>query len=757
MSILSRYAGWLHTRWPAGKVEPLPEVAEDGSTSVPGLFVAGDLSGVPLLKLAADGGASIVARIAADPTLRAGSRDALDLVIVGGGVAGMAAAIEAKSHGLRFEVFEAAEPFFTIANFPKGKPIYTYPAAMRPRGALQLRDEVHPKETLLSDLREQMVRAGVAPRIARVERVEASREHLLVHVAGEAPLGARRVLVAIGRSGAFRKLDVPGENLPKVYNRLHDPAEFSGKRGLVVGGGDTAIETAIALAQCGAHVTLSYRGSELSRPKPDNVEKLRALIADPAAPVAVEEPTSERVTTSTGAFMRRGAPGSLLLRLGTRVREIREGDVVIDGPDGASETLSNDVVFAMIGREAPLGFFRRSGVRIAGEMTRGRFLAFGLFVAFCALLYDWKAGGHLSDLFFSHGWFPFSLAAGAAGRGPLLRTLSISASSPSFWYTLCYSLLIVVFGVRRIRRRQTPYVTAQTVTLMAVQVVPLFLLPEVILPWLHAHEWLPAGLSDALFPACDYGHGREFWRAYGFVLAWPLMVYNVFTHDPIWAWLAISVVQTAVMIPLGIRYFGKGFYCGWICSCGALAETLGDQHRQKMPHGPGANRLNLAGQVILGVAITLLVLRVTGWLLPDGNWIERNFGAVLEKPYKWIVDVTLGGVVGVGFYFWYSGRVWCRFFCPLAALMHIYARFSRFAILSEKKKCISCNVCTSVCHQGIDVMNFANKGLPMVDPECVRCSACVQGCPTGVLSFGRLDAAGAIVSVDRLRARALRS
>jgi ferredoxin len=74
--------------------------------------------------------------------------------------------------------------------------------------------------------------------------------------------------------------------------------------------------------------------------------------------------------------------------------------------------------------------------------------------------------------------------------------------------------------------------------------------------------------------------------------------------------------------------------------------------------------------------------------------------------------------------------------------MHIYARFSKFRIFADKKKCISCNVCTSVCHQGIDVMNFANKGLGMQDPECVRCSACVQSCPTGVLAFGFLGADG---------------
>src|SRR5205085_1631478 len=123
----------------------------------------------------------------------------------------------------------------------------------------------------------------------------------------------------------------------------------------------------------------------------------------------------------------------------------------------------------------------------------------------------------------------------------------------------------------------------------------------------------------------------------------------------------------------------------------------------------------------------------------------------IQLNYWHIVDLFLAGIVGVGAYFWFSGRVWCRFACPLAALMHIYARFSRFRIFAEKKKCISCNVCTSVCHQGIDIMNFANKGIPMEDPQCVRCSACVQQCPTGVLSFGHLDEKG-VPALDRLAA-----
>jgi len=764
---IARYAHWLHTRWPAGTVEKLPEVREDGSTNLPGVYVAGDLTGIPLLKFSLDTGARVVQTIAADlgsreDTAPRGGSDVVDLVILGAGVAGMAAAVEAKKRGLTFVVLEAAESFFTIVNFPRAKPIYTYPHAMTPAGDLQVSADI--KEALVEELRRQTDAAGIRPLPGRAERLERAGTELRVHRSEGSPLRARRVLVAIGRSGNFRMLGVPGQDLDKVYNRLHDPNDFTGKRALVVGGGDSALETAIALAQAGAHVTLSYRKRELARPKPENVEKLERLRRDPMADVQVERPTSERVTTASGMFATGShPPGSVTLRLGTQVRRIDEREVELEDADKAPESIPNDVVFAMIGREAPLDFFRRSGMRVANEMRPARWVALALFVGFCAWLYNWKSGGSMSDLFAARHWFPFNLpdllraAGGGIARAAsdphtLLGILAISAAGPSFWYTLAYSTIVVIFGIRRIRRRRTPYVTAQTITLMAVQVLPLFLLPEIILPWLGAHGVLPQGLADALFPTVTYGHGREYWRAYGLILAWPLDVYNIFTHDPLWWWIAIGFLQTFVLIPLAIYFFGKGAYCGWVCSCGALAETLGDTHRHKMPHGPRWNRLNMAGQGVLAIAFALLFVRIAGWILPDGNVADRIFDPVLKTHYKWLVDVFLAGVVGYGVYFWYSGRVWCRFFCPLAALMHIYARFSRFAIVADKKKCISCNVCTSVCHQGIDSMSFANKGVPMTDPECVRCSACVQSCPTGVLTFGQVDRGGRTIRLDLLPA-----
>lgn len=727
MNPIRRYLHWLHTQWPAGSVEKLPACNEDGSTSVPGFYVVGDLRGVPLLKFAADTGARVVETIRRDPAFLPGRAESdpgvVDIAVLGGGVSGAAAALEAKRQGLSLSWFEASAPFSTIVNFPKRKPIFTYPKPMTPAGELRVSADI--KEALVEELASQILGAGLTPEVARVERVRRLRGGFNVTLSDGTTVRARYVVCALGKSGDFRRLNVPGENLDKVYNRLHDPSDFQGKRVLVVGGGDSALESAVALSDSGAHVTLSYRGATFDRPKQENVEGV----------ARVEAARAVRVIMSS------------------EVKAIRSDavDVVVEG--GRPETLPNDVVFVMVGRDAPLSFFRRSGVAIRGEWNWKTVASLCAFVAFCVALYNWKSGGSLGNLFYQRHWWPVSIgdAAGALAPGSPGAIVLTSASSPSFWYTLAYSTIIVVFGIRRIRRRRTPYITAQTSVLMAIQVIPLFLLPEILLPYLGQNGLIPTGVLDALFPVVDYGHGREYWRAYGFVLAWPLNVYNVFTNQPLAWWLGIAFVQTCVLIPLMIYFWGKGAYCGWICSCGALAETLGDTHRTKMPHGRFWNRANAAGQGILAIAVLMLVWRVVGWTQPDDAGVNRLFPVMMDR-YKWIVDVFLAGVIGYGFYFWFSGRVWCRFFCPLSALMHIYARFSRFRILADKKKCISCNVCTSVCHQGIDVMNFANKGLAMKDPECVRCSACVESCPTGVLTFGQVDRTGRVIATDRLHA-----
>ncbi len=771
---IARYTHWLHTRWPAGTVEKLPVSGQDGATALRGVRIVGDLTGIPLLKFSSATGAGAVRAILAEPNFRKGDAEVFDLAIVGAGVAGISAAIEAKKAGLRVVVFEATQVFSTAVNFPKGKPIYTYPTGMKLDGGLQFSATV--KEDLIVEMERQREAAGVEVTAANIERLDRRGSEILLHHADEQVTRAQRVIVAIGRTGNFRKLGVPGEELDKVYNRLFDPKEFAGQRALVVGGGDTALETAIALTRSGAHVTLSYRKKEFARAKLANVDKLHALVRDAAAPVQVEKPKSELVTSALTDGLRLGdAPGSLTLALGTNVTRIEPARVFLQ--NGSTAELPNDVVFTMLGREAPLGFFRRSGLPVRGDWHLTTWLACLGFVFFCVLLYHWKSG-HPAE-FPLQQWankaraFPYNVpkAIDAAGGRiaewsrrdtNFLYTVKRGLGNPSFYYTLAYCTCVVVFGIRRIRRRRTPYVKWQTLALMASQCLPLFILPELLLPWAGRNGWFEPGhplrwLADQLFETYDgsLGHERAYWRAYGFVLAFPLNVYNVFTEHPMWLWLGICFLQTFVLIPLIIFRWGKGAYCGWICSCGALAETLGDTQRTKMPHGPFWNRLNMLGQAVLVFAFAILGLRIAGWALGENSWPTHWYGKLFEGipflNYSWSVDIFMAGILGVGLYFWFSGRVWCRFACPLAALMHIYTRFSRYRIFPDKHKCISCNVCTSVCHQGIDVMNFANKGLPMEDPQCVRCSACVQDCPTGVLSFGRFDGAGAIV-LDRLPA-----
>ena len=175
--IIERYTKWLHTQWPAGTVEKLPVSGPDGVTAQPGVRIAGDLTGIPLLKFSSHTGAEGVRAILREASFvkpESGNRrpesDLLDIAIVGAGVAGISAAIEAKKAGLKFAVFEATEIFSTVINFPKGKPIYTYPTEMKLDGGLQFTADV--KEALVAEMEEQRRAAGIEVACARIERIE---------------------------------------------------------------------------------------------------------------------------------------------------------------------------------------------------------------------------------------------------------------------------------------------------------------------------------------------------------------------------------------------------------------------------------------------------------------------------------------------------------------------------------------------------------------------------------------------------------
>ena len=185
---------WMHTRWPAGVVEKLPESGEFGVTNIPGVRIVGDLTGIPLLKFSSKTGAEAVRAILRSRISRAMRRlkperkaderpgtadELLDLAIIGGGVSGVSAAIEAKKAGLNFRIFEATQPFSTVANFPKAKPIYTYPTDLKLEGGLQFTTDV--KEALLEELEAQRKAAGIEFTEARIERLEKRGDEILLH------------------------------------------------------------------------------------------------------------------------------------------------------------------------------------------------------------------------------------------------------------------------------------------------------------------------------------------------------------------------------------------------------------------------------------------------------------------------------------------------------------------------------------------------------------------------------------------------
>ncbi|MCB9640272.1 MAG: NAD(P)-binding domain-containing protein [Myxococcales bacterium] len=778
--VVGSYFRWLEGDAPNGLVERYPILGDHGESSVPGIYIAGDLTGVPLLKFAAEGGADLIRELDRDASFQTERKnrddETYDVVIIGAGLAGCSAAIEAQALGLRFVVLEADRAFSTIHNFPAGKPIYTYPEELEQKA--QLKTVGSTKENLLEHLEGQLEGLDLPIETAYVKGISGRKGAFSVEVENKS-YKALRVLVAIGKSGNARKLDVKGEDLPKVYNRLIDPKDFAGQRVLVVGGGDSAVEAALLLAeQPDTSVTLSYRGAELSRPKPDNV----------------------------AAIKQAASSGKVDLLLGSKVQEVQEKQVQLQSGD-KSQTLENDAVLVQIGKELPIAFFSRSKIDIENTWTLERWVMLWALLFFSGIVYFGKkadvfAKGSLWDsltgapAYFTkmlgtlgpYQWPKASLSLLAwasllgfavtgiwslvifgrklsqyfATRWKMAKSLyflgvglffvgvylseyylkqKFLGKSMGFWYTFWYSVTITTFGIRRILARRSRYITLQTTSLILIQVFPLFLLPEFILPWMDQAGWMPAAVKSELFP------GGSYWRAYGFILAWPLMPWGItITGTFTTTWLVIMFLQSFVIIPLLVWKWGKGAYCGWICSCGALAETLGDEYRTTAWHGPLSRSFEHVGQVVLFVAIGL-----TGWHFAAPYIGTHALLTHLQGGYMLIVDVLFAGVLGVGVYFFLSGRFWCRFLCPLSALMHIYTRFSRYRIFSDKKKCISCGECTRACHMGIDVMNYANKGVPMDNYECVRCSACVYVCPVQCLNFGEMKGGQSVASLLGLR------
>lgn len=319
-----------------------PWLNDDLETSVPGVFVAGELGGLALIRNAVAQGQRAATAVARRINGSAGSRQrgVVDLAIVGAGPAGIAAALTARAHGLSFEILEREDSLGgSLLHYPRRKMVLTEPVTLAPWGTFE--DEEYSKESLVGIFEEVVERFDLPLHCrAGVQGVDRVNGHFAVRSeAGEQ--GARTVLLATGRRGTPRKLGVPGEHLPKVMYKLLDAESYEDRKILIVGGGDSAAEAAIGLSrQRSNEVHLAYRRDALFRVRDRNAEELE----------------------------RRFASGRVIPHWNSSVEEIREDSVRLGFSDGRPPIeIANDFVFVFAGGTAPVGFLQSIGVQLGPE------------------------------------------------------------------------------------------------------------------------------------------------------------------------------------------------------------------------------------------------------------------------------------------------------------------------------------------------------------------------------------------------------
>lgn len=311
----------------------IPHVKPTFETNVPGCYIAGELGGMGLVRKSAEQGKQAMQNIAKNP----GADDQLDVVIIGAGPAGLSATLGAMEHKLRFVTIEQEDSLGgTVYHYPRNKIVMTQPVNLPLVGLAKL-GEIS-KESLLEFWQGIVQRVGMPINFSEsMEKVEpdAKGQGFIVRTSKQ-QYRTRNLLLAIGRRGTPRKLGVPGEDTAKVVYRLLDPEQYRGLAVLVVGGGDSAIEAALAIArEPNTKVTLSYRGEAFGRVKPKNREQLKT--AQEAGQLVVE----------LNSTVQSIAPDTVSLKQGERHWE-----------------MANDAVIVCAGGILPMGMLKDMGIEV---------------------------------------------------------------------------------------------------------------------------------------------------------------------------------------------------------------------------------------------------------------------------------------------------------------------------------------------------------------------------------------------------------
>ncbi|MBI3478799.1 MAG: NAD(P)-binding domain-containing protein [Nitrosomonadales bacterium] len=309
----------------------IPNVKPNFETNIPGIFIAGELGGMGLIRKAVEQG-----RQAMEAVVKRGrSQTPQDVVIVGAGPAGISATLAAKQHNLRCVTLEQEDTFGgTTLHYPRGKIVMTAPMKLPIIGKINIREIS--KESLMQLWEVVVAKATLKINFGeRMEKIERTGDSFTV-VTNRTSYHTHSVLLSIGRRGTPRKLDVPGEDLKKVVYRLLDPEQYRGKHVVVVGGGDAALEAAVSIAnEPGTTVTLSYRSNAFSRVKPKN----RQL--------------TEEARNS----------GKLSVLLESTVKEIRPTTILLD-QKGTAIDIPNDAVIVCAGGILPTPLLKEIGIQV---------------------------------------------------------------------------------------------------------------------------------------------------------------------------------------------------------------------------------------------------------------------------------------------------------------------------------------------------------------------------------------------------------
>ena len=342
-----------------------------------------------------------------------------------------------------------------------------------------------------------------------------------------------------------------------------------------------------------------------------------------------------------------------------------------------------------------------------------------------ALWYDrgvvgWMTGIFISGFYICLYWYPEPLSGLISMLDPLSIFLRGRPADQWFLYGFSYTALVLAMGIRFMYKyRGNAYQQWRTVSVMFFQLVFSFLIPAWMMmmnqPEFYFSYFWPLKY-EYLFPDTVGWFTGNYARTGVFLVFW-------------------GAVMSFIAVPLLTWYFGKRWYCSWVCGCGALAETVGDPYRSLSDKSLGAWKVER--WMIHSVLLIIVLLTLLLWINSrEQGTILGSYSLIFSKTYSFLIGSMFSGVIGTGFYPIFGSRVWCRFGCPQAAIMGIIQRrWSRFRITTNGGQCISCGSCSEYCEMGIDVKSYAQRGEDIVRASCVCCGICSAVCPRGVLKL----------------------